>query len=84
MRVDRHYEASWFGVIDMLEEDARSRYDGMSLGFAHLMADIVDVHYNGPEGCPECAGQYDALDCPRWEDAQRIMLGWLIQKAAGR
>jgi hypothetical protein len=80
----RPVEPSWFDVVELMDHHARRNRDALLYALARQMGDLVDDHDNGDQGCAECGNDYSAVDayCPRWEEAQHLMLGWLIDRAA--
>ena len=77
----RPAEPTWFDVVELMDYFARLNGDEILYAFARTMGDLVDDHYNGPQGCEECAGGETVDGCRRWLEGQSNMLGWLIDRA---
>jgi hypothetical protein len=70
---------TWLGVLDLYEEWARKQGGTVLPLLWSYFSDAIDCHYNGQEGCAACGG--DVANCDAWEQAQRLMLAWLMDLA---
>lgn len=79
----RAVEPSWLDVVDLMDYFARRNRDPLLYMLTRQMGDLVDDHDNGDQGCDECGHDYAGADwyCPRWEEAQHLMLAWLLDRA---
>jgi hypothetical protein len=73
----RAVQPSWFDVVELIDFMARRDDNYVLYVLARQMGDLVDDHYNGDQGCDFGTEEY----CPRWDDAQQLMLGWLLDRA---
>lgn len=79
----RAVEPSWYDVVELIDYYARRNEDQVLFALALQMGDLVDDHDNGDQGCDECDSGAEEY-CPRWEEAQHLMLAWLLDRAAPR
>jgi hypothetical protein len=68
----------WRPVLQRMDVTAAWVGDRHLAATADRIAPVLDTHSDGGSGCPDCAGVLD--HCPRWQQVQRIMLAWLLNR----
>jgi hypothetical protein len=74
----RRYAPNWIGVAELILDSASSKSDEFLSVLGRHFGSLVETHYNGSEGCASCSGEIQ--HCGPWNDAQELMLAWLISK----